>query len=268
MKLLKKVGILLLTISMVMISGFIGQENNTYAATSCTTKLSINKTYKCDLDGDGDKDSIKVYISGDKLMLKVNSTTKTLISNFDKEYYSYNVKIYDLNKNDKSKEIVTYWAVDSSCATRIMKFKNNTCKLNKLYDDAMLKSYDSKNGMITFEEYDWGRYSSFTKAIGCFCIYDKVRINGYNAYNQYSANTFGIVRNNKYVAAKDLTAYSSTSGTKKSFTIKKGSKVHIYALYQKGSTKYIKVKNSSNKYGYVKVGSSMLFTKKSCVWAR
>ena len=70
------------------------------------------------------------------------------------------------------------------------------------------------------------------------------------------------------MAAKDLTAYSSTSGTKKSFTIKKGSKVHIYALYQKGSTKYIKVKNSSNKYGYVKVGSSMLFTKNSCIWAR
>ena len=50
---------------------------------------------------------------------------------------------------------------------------------------------------------------------------------------------------NKYIAAKNLTAYTSTSGTKKAFTIKKGSKAYIYALYQNGSKRYIKVKNSS-----------------------
>lgn len=75
-------------------------------------------------------------------------------------------------------------------------------------------------------------------------------------------------RKNKYIAAKNLTAYTSTSGTKKAFTIKKGSKAYIYALYQNGSKRYIKVKNSSGKYGYVKVGSSMLFTEKSCLWWR
>ena len=140
--------------------------------------------------------------------------------------------------------------------------------VNKHYKDAMLKSYDPSTGMITFEEYDQGRYSSFAKAMGFFCIYDKVKIKGYNVYNQYTANTSGSTRKNKYVAAKKLTAYTSTSGKKKAFTINKGSKAYVYALYQKGSSKYIRVKNSSGKYGYVKVGSSMLFTEKSCLWWR
>ena len=75
----------------------------------------------------------------------------------------------------------------------------NICKLYKSYDDAILNSYDSKSGMITFKEYDRGRYESFSKAIGCFCCYSKVRIDGYKVYNQYSAKTFGIVKNNEYV---------------------------------------------------------------------
>ena len=61
----------------------------------------MGKEYKYDLDGDKDEDYIKVYISGDKLKLKVNNATKTLISNFNEEYY-YSVKLYDFNKKDKS----------------------------------------------------------------------------------------------------------------------------------------------------------------------
>ena len=56
-----------------------------------------------------------------------------------------------------------------------------------------------------------------------------------------------------------MTAYTNTKGTKKAFTIKKGGKAYIHALYQNGSKKYIKVKNSLGKYGYIKVGSSPLF---------
>ena len=75
-------------------------------------------------------------------------------------------------------------------------------------------------------------------------------------------------KKHKYIAAKNLTVYKSTSGSKKSFTIKKGSKVYIYALYQNGNKRYIKVKNSSGRYGYVKVGTSLLFESDSCLWWR
>lgn len=268
MKKIKKVSILLLSISMIVGSVFVGDINSSYAATAYKKQLTIGKSYKYDLDGDGDKDSIKVYSSGHKLLLKVNSTTNKLDSNYDPDYGYYDVKIYDFNKKDKSSEIVFYWAGDSEWGTKILKFKNSKCMLNKHYKDAMLKSYDPSTGMVTFEEYEQGRYSSFINSMGCFCIYDKVQIKGYNIYNQYSANTSGDTRKNKYVAAKKLTAYTSTSGKKKEFTINKGSKAYVYALYQKGSSKYIRVKNSSGKYGYVKVGSSMLFTENSCLWWR
>ncbi|WP_419750624.1 hypothetical protein [Terrisporobacter petrolearius] len=55
---------------------------------------------------------------------------------------------------------------------------------------------------------------------------------------------------------KKLTAYTSTSGKKKIFTI------------NKGCIKYIRVKNSFCKYGYVKVRLSMLFTENLCLWCR
>ncbi|MCC3868208.1 hypothetical protein [Terrisporobacter mayombei] len=268
MKKIKKVSVLLLSISIVVGSVFVGNINSSYAATAYKKQLAIGKSYKYDLDGDGDKDSIKVYSSGHKLLLKVNSTTKTLDSNCYSDYGDYDVKIYDFNKKDKSSEIVFFWSGDSEWGTKILKFKNNKCMLNKHYKDAMLKSYDLSNGMVTFEEYDQGRYNSFTKAMGFFCIYDKVQIKGYNVYNQYSANTNSSTRKNKYVSAKKLTAYTSTSGKKKAFTINKGSKAYVYELYQKGSSKYIRVKNSSGSYGYVKVGSSMLFTENSCLWWR
>lgn len=268
MKKMKKVSVLFLSISMIVGSVFVSDINSSYAATAYKKQLKIGKTYKYDLDGDRDKDSIKVYSKGHKLLLKVNNTTKTLDSHYYTDYGDYDVKIYDFNKKDKSSEIVLYWSGDSEWGTKMLKFKNNKCMVNKHYKDTMLKSYDPNNGMVTFEEYEQGRYSSFAKAIGCFYIYDKVQIKGYNVYNQYSANTNSSTRKNKYVAAKKLTAYTSTSGKKKAFTINKGSKAYIYALYQKGSSKYIRVKNSSGKYGYVKVGSSMLFTEKSCLWWR
>ena len=267
MRLVKRVSVFLLTTCMIIGSIFAVNINNSYASTSYIKKLELNKTYKYDLDNDKDKDNLKIYISGDKLKLKVNNTTKILISNFYKDCFSYDVKLYDFNEKDSRVEIVCYYAVDSTWGTRILKFKNDTCKVNRLYEDAIIRSYN-KNGIITFEEYDYGRYKEFAKAIGCFCCLGKVRVDGYNLYNQYTANTFGIVKDNKYVASKKLTAYKDKNNKVKKFIINKNDKVNIVSLYKKGNEKYIKVKNSSGNTGYVKVGSTMLFTKDSCVWAR
>ena len=268
MKLLKKVCVLLLTLAIITGSILADNISNTYAASKNIKELTKGIIYKCDLDGDKKNDTIKVYESGDKLKIKVNNTTKTLISDFDKDAFNYNVKLYDFNKNDKSKEIVLSYAVDSTYGTKILKFKDNICKLYKSYDDAILNSYDSKSGMITFKEYDRGRYESFSKAIGCFCCYSKVRIDGCKVYNQYSAKTFGIVKNNEYVAAKNITVYSDKNCNKVKFKINKGSKIYITELYKNGNKKLIKVKSTEGKTGYVKIGTKLLFTKKSCVWAR
>ena len=93
-------------------------------------------------------------------------------------------------------------------------------------------------------------------------------IDGYKVYNQYSAKTFGIVKNNEYVAAKNITVYSDKNCNKVKFKINKGSKIYITELYKNGNKKLIKVKSTEGKTGYVKIGTKLLFTKKSCVWAR
>ncbi|WP_419749283.1 hypothetical protein [Terrisporobacter petrolearius] len=41
------------------------------------------------------------------------------------------------------------------------------------------------------------------------------------------------MRTLKHTADKNLTAYTSTSGSKKAFTVKKGKKVTIYSFYKK-----------------------------------
>ena len=267
MNLLKKLGVSLLTAAMLTVSAF-GFSSNAYAATSCKKVIKPNVTYKYDIDGDKDKDTIKVYESKGKLLLKVNSCTTTLISDYNADYYSYNVKIYDFNNKDKSVEIVLEWAGDSECATRILKFKNNTCKVNKFYYDSEVYSYNPSNGMVTFREYFEGRYKDFTKVLGSLTCYSKVKVNGYKLSNQYTANTTNTVKQNKYIASKNLTAYTSVSGTKKAFTVKKNSYVNIYALYQNGNKKYIKVKNSAGKYGYIKIGTDKIFKDSSLLYFR
>lgn len=234
MRIVKRISTLLLVISMIIGSVFVKNTEQSYAATSYKQKLTAKKTYYYDIDGDKDKDSIKQYASKGNVYLKVNKTTKKIISGYEAGYVDYSVKIYDLNKKDKSLDIVVVYRIDDWSETKILKFQNNTCKLNKTYSDATFKSYDSSNGMVTLEAVFAGRYSYFTKSIGCFWCYEKVRINGYNAYNQYTANTTDGLRKNKYVAAKTLRAYKTTSG----------------------------------KYGYIKVGSSLLFKENSCLWFR
>lgn len=295
MTLLKKLNTLFLTTCIITAFIFGFSSNSSYAATSYKKDIEPDITYKYDLDGDGDKDTIKVYQSNQKLLLKVNNCTKTLISDYSYMNYDYEVQIYDFNTKDKSSEIVFQWMgeyedyddldfddfddfdyddsdfdylyyIEGNYGTRILKFQNNTCKVNKHYYHAYLENYDPNTGMVKFFEDEQGSYNKFLGAIGCFDCYSKIKVNGYKISAQYTANTTSDTKENRYVAAKNLTAYKSVNSSKKAFTIKKNSSVRIYALYKKGNTRYIKVKNSSGKYGYVKAGSSLLFKESSCLW--
>lgn len=70
----------------------------------------------------------------------------------------------------------------------------------------------------------------------------------------------------KDIAAKKLTLYTSTNDKSKSLTINKSNR--IYMPYIKRKVVDIRVKNSYRRYGYVKVGKSILFIKTSCLVAR
>ncbi|WP_419749217.1 hypothetical protein [Terrisporobacter petrolearius] len=270
MNLLKKVTPLLLSLAIVIGSIFVGTKTNSYAATSKSyiKELKIGKTYYYNLDGGKYKDKIKVYVSkNDNLLLRINDKTIKVLK-YDYEYskhnynrlpYKCNVRIYNFNKKDKSLEIVLNYREDLQEGYRILKFKNSKCLLDKIYNDSYMEKYDSNTGAITLSEGNWGLFKDFTDAIGRFGCYYKIQIKGYKIHNPYTSNTTEEARKFKYTADKNLNAYTNTNSSKIAFTVKRDEKVNIYSFYQKGNKKYIKVKNSSGKYGYIKIGSSPLF---------
>ena len=268
MNIIKKLSAILLAVSMILGSSFVKNANDTYAASTYKKELKLGQTCYYDIDGDGDKDSIKYYVSNEKLMLKVNNTKKVLLDSYSPDCFDIYVRIYDFYKKDKSVEIVLEWYEYSNWGVKIYKFKNNTCKLSKNYPDALLRNYNSNTGVVTMESYDCGNFSSFAKAIGAFGCYEKIKIKGYNVSNDKNVKTTDMVKQNKYKAAKSLTAYTSTNSKKKAFTAKKGSILRVYELCKVGNSRYIKVKNTSGKYGYIKVGNSRIFTKDSIIYAR
>ena len=87
MKLLKKISAVALAATIAVGSVFVANPKEAYAATSCKKVLKQNVTYKYDIDGDGDLDTIKVYKSSGDLKLKVNSCIKTLIYDYNPDYH-------------------------------------------------------------------------------------------------------------------------------------------------------------------------------------
>ena len=270
MNLLKKITTILISFSIVVGGIFIGTKSNSYASTSKSyiKELKIGKTYHYNLDGGKYKDKIKIYLSkNDNLILKINDKTSIVLKQeyeFSKRYYNRlpykcNVRIYNFNKKDKSLEIVLNYREDLQEVYRILKFKNSKCLLDRTYNDSYIEKYNANTGTIALSEGNWGVFKDFTDAFGRFSCYYNIKIDGYKVYTPCTANTTKQTRSIKYTANKKLTAYTNTNATKKAFIVKKDQKVNIYSFYQKGNKKYIKVKNSLGKYGYIKVGSSPLF---------
>lgn len=82
------------------------------------------------------------------------------------------------------------------------------------------------------------------------------KVSGYTITKQpidYGINAD--LRTVRYKALKDIKAYKEPNSSKVAFTIKKGNIVYIWATYSKGTSKYIKIRTSSDKYGWVKVKS-------------
>ena len=153
MKLLKKISAVALVVTLTISSIFISNPKESYAATSCKKLLKKNVTYKYDLDGDGDLDTIRIYSGSKNLNIRVNNCVKTLIPGYVgvEECFDFSAKIYDFNKHDKSKEIVFEWVAPSDGAIRFLKFKNSTCKLNKVFKGGTagkLNSYNSNSNIF------------------------------------------------------------------------------------------------------------------------
>ena len=267
MKINKGMSVLLASI---LIAGTSFKVSNAISEYTCIKNLKPGKTYKYDIDGDKDKDIIKPYILNNKLILNVNGCKKTLVPkceewdeeeqatiiNYNKDMES--IRLYDFNKKDKSYTIV--FNKTGGDGSRILKFKNNKCMLDKVIKGEYIDSYDNNTGTVKF--WDDGGYGKFSKAFSKACssyfsVIRKIKIQDYKITEETSASNIDTYI--YYKANNTMTAYKSVTSNTKAFTIKKNDKVKVYNFYMSGNNKRIKVKNSSGKYGWIKYSGKQLF---------
>ena len=270
---IKKISTIVLALCISLTSIMVFDRGNSYAAEfNYNNYLKNNKTYYCDLDGDGRKEKIKQ------------------VENYDQDTYLWNVKLYingklkkayqnirgisvyicDFNKYDGRKEIYVHHSAPMGGASPLAYIcrynKNGTFKNYKL--SGYVKSYNNKTGVIKFsyaQSDENPNFKSFTKPLGDYLIidytYKKITKSSFSDIVQKTA-TATIVAGSVYyehIPLKTLTAYTSTSGKKVAYKLYKGEEVYFVSLYKSGSKKYVKVKNANGKYGWVKVGNTKLF---------
>ena len=270
---IKKVSTILLALCISLTSILVFDRGNSYATDfNYNNELKSNKTYYCDLDGDGRKEKIKQVESYDQdtslwnVKLYINGKLKKTHKNIR----GIGIYICDFNKYDGRKEIYVKHSAPMGGASPLAYIyrynKNGTFKNYKL--SGYVKSYNNQTGVIKFsyaQSDENPNFKSFTKALGDYQIidytYKKITKSSFSDIVQKTA-TATIVAGSVYyehIPLKTLTAYTSTSGKKVAYKIYKGEEVYFVSLYKSGSKKYVKVKNANGKYGWVKVGNTKLF---------
>lgn len=255
-------------------------SNNSYGASTnaLIKELRKNTNYYYDLNGNGKRENVffttscKKYASNKykhTINLYVNNKllkTKSLYCDFDA--WTFEVNLYDFNKSDKYKDLVvdlresmalsylSLWRYNSG------KFKEYSLNVRDIPRGSNGYTRDitttKSDGYVTLAvDYIYGDYFMDN----CYTtVKYKVDKNGVHKPTSYTFNTQSYIRNCKYKTAYGVTAYTSALRVKKAFTLKKNEVVRIYAVYKnKYGSVYVRVKNSKNRYGWVKVGNKKLF---------
>ena len=169
MKINKGISILLAS---MLIAGTNFKVSNAISPSTCIKKLKIGTTYKYDIDGDKDKDRIKLAFHKDALVLEVNNTYKKLEKFAEGDEV---VKLYNFNKKDKSYTFV--YEEDNGYSTRILKFKNNKCMMDKTTNNEYIIGYDDSGNIKLDGEIGNKFDETFFKALSVYRISTTRKIN-------------------------------------------------------------------------------------------
>lgn len=264
MKKFSKILSIVLTLSITLSSIFILNTKDSYAySKKYVDNARSGVTYSYDLDQNGKKEKILCFIYTDEyggyaLDIYINNK---LVKTYDELEDIPCMSIYDFNKNDNSLDIYIELVHESMYVDcHILKYNKGNIK--DYCFDGGLDSFDSNTGKIKLGQYFPSSNDKFIRSIGGYGVKVPYKVTK-TSVKIISSSTYSVtscVRNHKYIASKNLTAYKTTSGKTKNFTIKKGAKFNIVALYKNGKKEYIKVKNSSGKYGYIKTQSTPIVT--------
>ena len=243
----KKIISIFLTLAIVISSVVFLNTTEADAATSCIKRFKVNTTYKYDLDGNKSKEKIKftrskINSNDYKIKLYINGKYVTYVeASF---YESDEVRLFDFYSKDKSKEIY----IQGYYTAKIVKYNKGKYVIKTISESPFLDSYNSSTGIVRI-------YRMFDDQVLMNGI-SEYKVSGYTITKQpinYGRNPDMLTI--RYKALKDIKAYKNPGSSTVAFKIKKGDIVYANATYSKGSSKYIRFRNTSDKYGWVKVSS-------------
>lgn len=247
---MKKFLSLFLTLAIAISSIAIFGTTEVDASTSSLKVLKANTTYSYNLDGKGSSEKIKftrsrINSTDYKIKLYINGKYVTSVQEWHYESYpAKEVRIFDFYSKDSSKEIY----LKGEHTAKIVKYNKGKYTIKTISGAVDIDSYNKSTGIVKIlREIDDNVLRS--------CI-SEYKVSGYSITKQpinYGRNPDMLTI--RYKALKDIKAYKKPNSSTVAFTIKKGSIVYANATYSKDSKRYIRFRNTSGKYGWVKVSS-------------
>ncbi len=264
-----------IVMTMILFFGFallFGLGTRTKAASNIKT-LTKNKTYTTKLTGTAKhkvryttpanpSDSYSVY-------LKLYIDGKTVYSLKHENIFYYDVQLLTVKSNRVLIGITEYTDNEYTMFNNIYEYKNGKLKLLKNLATLTRSSGTKATKLLT----GWGRghlYSlsgtklevvwyDATVATGCICYVASYKIGTNSIKKNSTSNTVRMMTsdmdigkaNPKWTAKYTLKAYTTAGGSKNAFTIKPGNKVTLLTMTVKNGKRYLQVKNSSGKKGWI-----------------
>lgn len=256
------------------------QPINSYAATKTISdvkkvvSLEENTIYKCDLDGDGKKESLQYKLTVDeekhtvKLKLYINSKVRYTKTTNGITYW---VSLFDLHKDDNRPDLFIQTKAESDTVTNALfahvnqdKSVNTTAfnpdKITKSLNFCRYSLYGTDGSGNFTLSVDTPIYSP---AIGCYYCYITFQDKG-GKISLKPANTFKLEDYSKkycYKAAKGFSVYKKAGSKAVAYKVEKGSLVTFDQMYlSKTGKAYFRIINGKGKKGWIPSDLENLFT--------
>ena len=235
-------------------------------------ELELDKEIKYDLDGNGKKEVIKYSATelGDmsaKVNVYVNgSLAYSETCELSDWYYWTEASICDINPKDKYKEVVLDVKSEFGHSLIVLRYKKKKLKLlfkvEDVAHDFKLVSEQKKGDKVLAYDASYCALGNHIKTIKTYKIKNKKLVEVKPKSQIYTVDNSPIYvegdyyEPSGYIAARDITVYSSSDGKKSVSTIKKGTEFFITKLkYQNGNGKYalVDIKDGKKSVGWIDV---------------
>lgn len=230
--------------------------------------LKEGKNYSFNLNQTGAKEKISFSLSNDVYKISINGKVNRSIKLDNLDFYSPQMQILDIDKNDGYLDIwiYAYALSEDICYSGLYRYSSGKIKALYIQKGRTLNQYaEFGNGYITKTDGNGKFYICYDRAFSIDCLignhYDSVPY-------RLSNGRVSLVHTNTYPIHKVFTSdgsytlntsvsflQSPSTSTKVSMTLKKGTKVNPVTVFCTSSKLFVKFKTKSGKTGWLNVNN-------------